>query len=245
MTFGGIRKLTLLDYPDKTACTLFTVGCNFRCPYCQNSSLIDATHYAQTTSPAKNAGMQNISPSDVLDFLKTRHGLLDGVCISGGEPLIHDNLAPFIDEIKKLGFLVKIDTNGSHPQKLEKLLKSGKIDYVAIDIKNTAEKYAKTIGLKTFDITPILDSIKLLKQSTVEHEYRTTVVREFHTEDDLISIAKWLNEHSGNNTKFYLQNFVSSDNVLQKGLSGYSATEMEQFQNHVKSVLPQTELRGV
>jgi len=235
MTFGGIRKLTLLDYPDKTACTLFTVGCNFRCPYCQNVSLLDIHNKEQDVTTS----------SDILEFLKTRPGLLDGVCISGGEPLMQDNLAPFIDEIKKLGFLVKIDTNGSYPQKLEKLIKFGNIDYVAIDIKNTPEKYAKTIGLKEFDIAPIIESITILNQSNIEHEYRTTVVREFHTEDDLISIAKWLEKHSGNNTKYFLQNFEDSDNVLQRGLSGYSATEMEQFQSHVRSALPQTELRGV
>jgi len=230
MNIGGIQKLTLLDYPEKTACTLFTVGCNFRCPFCQNSSLID-----------ESSDMQKQSASEILSFLQTRQGKLDGVCISGGEPLINENLVAFIHEVKALGFLVKLDTNGSFPQKLEKLLTTGMIDYVAMDIKNSPEKYAETIGVPDYNIVPIEESIKLLCSGLISHEFRTTVVREYHTADDLVSIARWLSGAK----KYYLQGFINSDGVVKKGLNGYSKEEMEKILQSVKAVLPTAELRGI
>jgi len=230
MIFGGIQKLTLIDYPDKTACTLFTVGCNFRCPYCQNVSLIDTAE-----------GECKIPASEVLDFLKTRKGLLDGVCISGGEPLLHDDLEAFIVEVKKLGFPVKLDTNGSYPQKLKKLLASGVLDYIAMDIKNTPEKYALTAGVPGYDTYPVEESIGILCSSTVPHEFRTTVVQEFHTEDDLTNIAKWI---SGNE-KYCIQSFKDSEGVMYGGLHSYSDEEMFRFLENIKKVLPNAELRGI
>jgi len=229
MVFGGIQKLTLLDYPDKTACTVFTIGCNFNCPYCQNASLIK-----------KETAEQAIKASEVLDFLKTRKSLLDGVCISGGEPLQQDDLEEFIDEVKAMGFLVKLDTNGYFPKKLEHLIKNGKPDYIAMDIKNTPEKYAKTTGLSEFDISPVEESITILLQSSIPYEFRTTVVREFHTADDLTSIAGWI---SGAR-KYCLQGFISSDDVLQAGLHGYPDTQMQRFLNSIKPILPTAQLRG-
>jgi len=232
MIFGGIQKLTLLDYPDRTACTLFTTGCNFNCPFCQNKTLID---------PATAEDTQAISSSEVISFLETRQGLLDGVCISGGEPLIHDDLDDFLSEVKKLGFLIKLDTNGSYPDKLHKLIESGMLDCVAMDIKNSPEKYAETIGLPSYNVSPIEESIKLLRSSSIPFEFRTTVVREFHTEKDLLEIAQWI---SGAD-KYYLQGFVDSDGVMQKGLHGYSAEEMQEFLSSIKTALPNAELRGI
>jgi len=253
MVFGGIQKLTLLDYPEKTACTLFTVGCDFRCPFCQNASFI-------------NPGNEIITVSEVLTFLKTRKGLLDGVCISGGEPLLQDDLEVFIDEIKTLGYLIKIDTNGSDPRKLEKLINSGKIDFISMDIKNTPEKYARTIGMPGFDTSKIQESVKLLQSSTIQHEFRTTVVKEFHTEDDLLSIADWIsnaksisdiksmsdsipenliNQNKKDPVYYFLQKFIDSDGVKQKGLNSYSDIEMRHFLKKIKTILPFAELRGV
>ena len=244
MTFGGIQKLTLLDYPERTACTLFTIGCNFRCPYCQNKTLLNASDCKQT-----------ISASEVLAFLRTRQKLLDGVCISGGEPLMQKNLASFIKEVKELGFLVKIDTNGTYPQRLSELIDSGIIDYVAMDIKNTPEKYAASAGVKDYDITPVLESMDILHLSSIEYEYRTTVVRELHTEDDLVSIANRIrgkSDYSGknlqtsdSNIKYFLQGFVDSGDVLQKGLTCYTAEELQHFLCKIKEILPTAELRGV
>jgi len=230
MVFGGIQKLTLLDYPEKTACTLFTVGCNFVCSYCQNASLIDSC-----------GGVETIPATEIMSFLKARGSLLDGVCISGGEPMIHDDLDAFISEVKELGFLVKLDTNGSYPDKLEKLISSGKIDYIAMDIKNTPEKYGKTIGIPGYDVSPVKESVDLLRSSDITHEFRTTVVREFHTNEDLLSIARWI---SGSR-KFFLQRFVDSEGVVQRGLHSYSDAEMLQILSNIMKIQPNTELRGL
>ena len=232
MVFGGIQKVTLLDYPGKTACTVFTIGCDFACPFCQNASLINVN---------KKNEIQTLKEDDVLNFLKTRSGLLDGVCISGGEPLLQEGLELFIDKVKELGFLVKIDTNGSNTEKLLALIESGNIDYVAMDIKNSPEKYAQTIGLPWYDITLIDESISILLSDKVPYEFRTTVVKEFHTPEDLNLIAQWI---SGAD-KYYLQMFIDSDNVKQKGFNSYSGAEMKQFVREIKKVLPSTELRGV
>jgi len=230
MVFGGIQKLTLLDYPEKTACTVFTVGCNFRCLFCQNSSLIDPS-----------GSIERIDESDILSYLETRRGLLDGVCISGGEPLMQDDLDVLIDKIREMGFLVKLDTNGSYPDKLEKLLFTGRLDYVAMDIKNSQEKYSSTIGIHGYDISPIKKSINLLQTSTIPYEFRTTVVSGLHTGEDLLSIAQWI---SGAR-KYYLQVFTDSDGVVQSGLLSYSDTEMRQFLSDIKEIQPNTELRGI
>jgi len=230
MNFGLIRKLTLLDYPEKTACTLFTIGCNFRCPFCQNSSLISPDNKVKTQSE-----------SEVLDFLKSRQGLLDGVCISGGEPLLNDNLEEFISKVKELEFLIKLDTNGSYPEKLRKSIKSGMVDYIAVDIKNSPEKYAQTIGLSAYNVSSIEESISLLQSSGIPHEFRTTVVKEFHTIDDLISIAKWLS----NAEKYYLQGFIDSEGVSFSGFNAYSKEEMQEFLVKIRTVLANAELRGI
>jgi len=230
MNFGRIQKLTLLDYPDKTACTLFTVGCNFKCPFCQNSSLINPENETQTQSTA-----------EVLKFLKTRKGLLDGVCISGGEPLLNDDLGEFISDVKKMGFSVKLDTNGSYPEKLKKLIESEMIDYIAMDIKNSPEKYVKTIGLSAYDIFRIEESICLLQSSGISHEFRTTAVKEFHSPDDILSIARWLS----NAERYYLQGFIDSEGVLYSGFTAYSEEEMQELIQKVKEVLPVAELRGI
>jgi len=236
VVFGGIQKVTLLDYPDKTACTLFTIGCNFRCPFCQNSSLVEPEKSGDAAGEA-----QRIKASEIIDFLKKRQGLLEGVCISGGEPLLQDGLYDFIKDVKGMGFLVKLDTNGGEPEKLKEIITSGTIDYIAMDIKNTPEKYAETIGVPEYDASKIKESVNILLSSEVQYEFRTTVVRELHCTEDILNIAKWISAAD----RYFLQGFINFDGVMQKGLSGYSNEEMQELLRNVKKIQPAAELRGV
>lgn len=213
----GFDKLTLLNYPDKVACTIFTKGCNFKCPFCHNSSLI-------------NLDKENDKYEEVISYLKKRKGILDGVCITGGEPLIHKSTKDLIKEIKSMGFLVKLDTNGSNPVMLKELIDENLIDYVAMDIKNTFDKYEMTIGCKT-NIDNIKKSIEILESSNIDYEFRTTIVKELHTFDDIKGIINRLN----NKSKYYIQNFRNSDGVLNKKLNGFTKEELENLQKQIKN----------
>ena len=192
---GGIEKSTLIDYPGRIACTVFLIGCNFRCPFCYSSELV---------LPEKIKLQPRISQKDFFKFLKERQGLIDGVVICGGEPTISKDLPEFIRKIKKLGFLIKLDTNGSNPEMLKKLIKEGIIDYVAMDIKAPLEsqKYNRGVGVKV-DLDKIRESIEIIKNSYVDYEFRTTVVPTIHTKEDIIQIAKEISPAK----KYYLQNF--------------------------------------
>lgn len=203
MLILGLQKTTLVDFPRKVACTIFTGGCNLRCPFCHNSSLVLADKFPSS-----------ISEDEIFAFLKKRKGILDGVCITGGEPLIQPDIAKFISKIKDMGYLVKLDTNGCYPNKLKELVNQNLIDYVAMDIKNSPKRYAETVGIKDFDITPILDSVEFLLKGTVPFEFRTTIVKEFHDENSIIDIAKWIKGAP----HYYLQDFVDSGDLLQSGL---------------------------
>ena len=178
MKIQGLQKLTLLDYPGQVACTIFTAGCNFRCPFCHNAPLV--THIDDSC---------DITTEEIFAFLKKRQGILDGVCVSGGEPLVQPDIAEFIREIKALGYHVKLDTNGSFPEKLKELVDEGLLDYVAMDIKNSARKYGETIGIDGYDPARILESVDYLMTNVVPFEFRTTVVREFHKKTDFEDIA--------------------------------------------------------
>ncbi|MDL2280763.1 anaerobic ribonucleoside-triphosphate reductase activating protein [Selenomonadales bacterium OttesenSCG-928-I06] len=230
MIIDGVQKLSLLDFPDKTCCTLFTLGCNYCCPFCHNASLITC-----------DTSKEGVSWPEVKSFLKKRQGLLDGVCISGGEPLLQDGLADFIGEIKLLGFEVKLDTNGSLPEKLKSLVSHGLIDYVAMDIKNSQEKYSETIGLLKYDLDAVKESVQFLLSGVVPYEFRTTVVRELHSEKDFLSIGSWLCGAED----YYLQCFVDSENVLRKGLSGYAKEELEKFKSLVEPFVKSVKIRGI
>ena len=192
MNIQGLQKMTLLDYPGKIAATVFTGGCNFRCPYCHNASLVLHAEDAQ-----------DIPEEDFFAFLSKRIGLLDGVCISGGEPLLQEDIRRFISEIKSLGFLVKLDTNGSFPSKLKELVSSGLIDYVAMDIKNFPAGYARTAGTTVDVLSKIEKSVDFLLGNPVKYEFRTTVVKGFHTKEDFIAIGKWIQGAQ----RYFLQSF--------------------------------------
>ena len=235
MNLQGIQKLTLLDYPDHMACTLFTGGCNFRCPFCHNGDLVLHSTATQGMTPA-------ISHDELFSFLEKRQGILDGVCITGGEPLLQPDLEDWIREIRELSFLVKLDTNGSFPGKLSHLLEQGLIDYVAMDIKNCKERYHETAGLPvSYDLTPIEDSVKLLMGGNVPYEFRTTIVREYHRPQDVVSMAQWIAGAS----RYYLQGFLESENVIKRGLHGLDAVEMDALVPLILPYVPSVQVRGL
>ena len=229
MNIQGIQKLTLLDYPDHMACTVFTGGCNMRCPFCHNASLV--------LRPGENPAYFE---EEIYAFLKKRQGVLDGVAITGGEPLLQHDLREFILRVRELGFAVKLDTNGSYPARLEALIKEGLLDYIAMDVKNSLEKYAQTVGVPHFDTAPIEQSIALLRESDVPFELRTTVVRELHTAEDIEDMGVWL----AGDHKHYLQGFIDSGDLIRKGLSGYDKNQMVDLVNVLKAYVPRAELRG-
>ncbi len=228
---GGIQKMSLLDYPEKVACTVFTSGCGFKCPFCHNRELVFVPE-----------NYEYCEPRQVLSYLEKRKGLLDGVCISGGEPLLQEGLAEFIREIRRMGYLIKLDTNGNHPGRLKEILEEGLADYVAMDVKNTRAKYPVTVGLNesVFRIGNIEESMNILKASGVGYEFRTTVVKELHERSDLLEMAEWLRDAP----VWYLQQYQDSENVIQRGFSAYSAKEMEELCEEIRNIMPRVKLRG-
>lgn len=226
MEIAGLQKLTLLDFPGKVACTVFLPGCNFRCPFCHNAPLLERP---EVTSDA-----------ELLRFLKTRQGLLDGVAVTGGEPLLSAGLPELLEKIKALGYLVKLDTNGSFPERLEALLNAGLVDCVAMDIKNAPEKYALTTGRDDV-IEAVRRSAALLMNGTVEYEFRTTVVNELHEPEDFETIGRWL----AGAQQFFLQCYKDSENVLQPGLHAPSREKLERCREALKEYIPNVELRGI
>ena len=228
MKINGLQKTTLLDFPEKVACTVFTGGCNFRCPFCHNASLVTRTDDAS-----------EISQSEFFSYISKRKGILDGVCITGGEPLLAHGIEDFIREIKNLGLLVKLDTNGTFPEKLEALLSQGLLDYVAMDIKNSKEKYAETACVSQFP-SKIEKSISLIMDMAPDYEFRTTVVKELHTPQDIEKIAQWI----AGTKHYYLQTYVDSGDILCSGFSAYSEAEMLEILENTRKILPCAVLRG-
>ena len=236
MIIAGIKKLSLLDYPEKLAATIFTCGCNFRCPFCHNAQLVTG-----------GSECEAISEDEVLRFLESRVGKLDGVCITGGEPLLQNGLSDFIRKIRSLGFFVKLDTNGFFPDKLSELLENSLLDYIAMDIKNSEEKYAKTVALRGFDIEPVKKSIQLILSSKIPFEFRTTLVRGLHTDRDMYGIGELIKGAPVH----YLQNFENSGDLVgfdssekELEMSFFSRAEIEQFQRILSEFVQKVEIRG-
>lgn len=230
MIINGFQKLTLLDYPGRVACTIFTAGCNFRCPFCHNASLV--THIDKDNI---------ISTEEVLDYLKKRQGILEGVCITGGEPLLQPDIKEFIGEIKKLGYAVKLDTNGSFPEKLKELVNEGLVDYVAMDIKNSKAKYKATACISDLDLSKIEESVDFLINGNLDFEFRTTIVNEFHTIDDIQDIVVWIK----GTHKYFLQNFVDSGDLIGAGLSPVTLDTLRVMRGKATENIPCVEIRGV
>lgn len=229
MTINGMQKLTLLDYPGNVACLIFTQGCNFRCPFCHNSGLLDM-----------NNNCEKIDEKEVFKYLEKRRGLLDGVCISGGEPLLQKDIVDFIRKVKDLGYKVKLDTNGSSPKKLKQLIEDGLIDYVAMDIKNDFLNYDKTAGMCT-NIDNIKKSIEIIENSNIEYEFRTTIVKQFHDVEKLEKIIQYI----GPNARYYIQNYQDCSSVLQRGLNGFDNEELLNIKNTLGVKYPNLVVRGV
>lgn len=224
MNVQGFQKLTLLDFPQKTACTIFTGGCNLRCPFCHNATLVQ--------KPMEN----NNQTEYVLDYLKKRVGILDGVCITGGEPLLQPDLKDFIKKIKELGYKVKLDTNGALPKRLKEVI--GLVDYVAMDIKAGFSNYKKAT-CSDIDVSAFKDSIYIIRNSGIDHEFRTTCVKGIHTINDFTEIGELLQGEK----KYFIQGFVDSGNLI-KGGEAFTKDEMHEFLNEIKKYIPEAELRG-
>lgn len=230
MKICGYNKTTLLDYPGKVACTIFLGGCNFRCPFCQNSGLVISPDLQPEYSQEK-----------LLAFLKKRKGILDGVCITGGEPTLANGLDDFLKEIKELGYEIKLDTNGSRPAVVKALAKQGLIDKVAMDIKACPDHYELLSGLKCPDMDSVQETVNFLMTGNLDYEFRTTVIKELHTAEDFRQIGQWLKGAKA----YYLQAYRDSDSVLKPGFSSYSRKELEAFRDILLETIPLVEIRGI
>ena len=228
MRIAGIQKLSLLDYPDKLSCIIYTYGCNLKCPFCQNSTLIDGD-------------IDCIQEKEVFDYLEKRKNILEGVVVSGGEPTIQKDLKEFIKKIKDMGFLVKLDTNGLNPKMLKELIDEGLVDYVAMDIKNSIAKYSPICGIKNVKTNNILESINILLNSKIDYEFRTTIMKGYHDIDSIKEILKLI----GKKSKYYLQNFRLSENVLDKNIHGFSIEELIEIEKKLNVLYKNVKVRDL
>lgn len=227
MKILGLEKLSLVDYPGYTCAVVFTGGCNFRCPFCHNAGLV-------------MEDVEELSEIEVIEYLTKRHGLLDAVCVSGGEPTMQSDLISFLKKLKDIGYKVKLDTNGSNPNILKNILDNNLVDYVAMDIKNNLEDYSEIIGYKCYDSAKILESINILKENKVDYEFRTTLVKEFH---ELQNIQKMSEDLLGAKT-LYLQRFVDNDNCIEKNLHEVPKDIAENYVDVLSTTISNVQLRG-
>lgn len=234
MKIAGLQKMTLLDYPGKVACTVFLGGCNFRCPFCHNSQLIRDSDIM-------------MEDTQLLDFLKKRKGLLDGVCITGGEPTLHKDLPQLLVRIKNLGYPVKLDTNGYRPDILKALIEQGLVDYVAMDVKNGSVGYAETAGLPGLQIERIEESLRLLILGAVDYELRTTLAEPLHDEASVLGIRTWLEELGGGRKvkRYFLQGFVDRETVLFSGLKAPEKEQLLRYRELLAACAETVEIRGM
>jgi len=226
----GLHTLTLLDYPGKVACTVFTGGCNLRCPFCHNASMVIDTRDQQV-----------IAQEEVFSFLKKRRGVLDGVCITGGEPLLQPELEGFLRRVREMGYSVKLDTNGCFPQRLKAITAEGLVDYIAMDIKSSPRNYAQAAGISDFDISGVRESIRFLLSGPIDYEFRTTVVKGLHDAEILREAALLIQGAK----RYFLQKFEDSGDLIGIGMSGFSEIEMKTFLEVIAPTVQTAALRGV
>ena len=226
MKISGIQKLTLLDFPGKVACTIFTPGCNLRCPFCHNATLVFSC-------------TDEIGEERVLAFLNKRVGILDGICVTGGEPLLQKDIAAFLRKVKALGYQIKLDTNGTFPDRLQPLLEEQLVDYVAMDIKASPANYDTATGVAT-DLEKIRRSVELLKQSGVAHEFRTTTVKGIHTAADFAAIAQWLQGEEN----YYIQQYKIADDMIGAPFESFTKEELDAFAAIMKPAVKNVGVRG-
>lgn len=230
MQINGLVKTSLVDYPGHLAATLFTGGCNMRCPFCHNSNLV-----------LLEENLEHFSEENILELIKKRRGTLEAICITGGEPTMQKELLPFLRKLRNFDLKIKLDTNGLYPDILSSALDEKLLDFVAMDIKNCPDKYAMTAGVSSIPLSSISKSISLLTKNSIDYEFRTTVVQEFHTLEDLKSIANWL----AGAKKYVLQNYQASPNQLSPELfTAYSYEHMKSFQKMLEPFFNVVELRG-
>lgn len=230
MQIHGFNKTTLLDYPGHLASTLFVSGCNFRCPFCHNASLVI------------NPESDNTIPLETIySTLNKRRGIIEGICITGGEPTMYSGLSDFIRSIKDMGFLVKLDTNGNNPKVLKDLLDNHLIDYVAMDIKNSKEKYSLSVGLPSFQTAFIEESVDYLLNGVIPYEFRTTIVKEHHNLQDILAIGKWINGAQS----YFLQAYKDSGDIISPGLTSHPKSELNKFREALLPFVKQVEIRGI
>ncbi len=228
MLIGGFQKLTILDFPGKLACILFTYGCNYRCPFCHNAALVTDAR-------------EEHSVDEVLSYLKKRRGVLEGVVVSGGEPFLQPDLEDLLHQIKDLGLAIKLDTNGTFPDRLIAAVQAGLLDYVAMDIKNSKGKYPLTAGCERVSLDAVERSVEFLKSGAVDYEFRTTLVHELHTAEDMQEIGEWIRGAR----RYYLQNFIDSGNIIGSSLTPLEPAEIEHFCEIMKEFVPDSAIRGV
>ena len=230
MSIHGLNKLTLLDYPGKVAATLFLGGCNFRCPFCQNGDLV-----------LRPASQPILDHEEVYRFLKKRQGILEGVCITGGEPTLYAGVEALICHIREMGYVVKLDTNGYRPDILQSLVEKGLVDMVAMDIKSDQAGYAKAAGLNKLELSKIKESVEFLMSNAVPYEFRTTAVRELHNQETFENIANWI----GGCQAYYLQNYRDSDAVICAGYHGFELEELRAYQMILQEKIDIVGIRGI
>ena len=228
--FYGLQKLTLLDYPGKMAATVFTGGCNFRCPFCHNKGLVYL-----------NEEQEEYSEEDILNFLNSRKKILDGVCVTGGEPLLQVGIEDFLRKVRETGLKIKLDTNGTYFEKLKRIVEEGLVDYVAMDVKNSKELYALTTGLENIDIESIEKSVAYLKENHVDYEFRTTLVKEFHENTDFTKVGEWLK----GSKRLYLQSFVDHGTCIKEGLNALDINQIIKIKETLAPYVEHIEIRGV
>ena len=228
MKIYGLEKLSMVDFEGHLCATVFTAGCNFRCPFCHNADLVNGTNLTEITN------------EEFFEYLKKRKGMLDSVCVSGGEPTIWKDLPDFIKKIKELGYLVKLDTNGTNPTMLKKLIDEKLIDYVAMDIKNSKESYTKTAGKGKFDTREIEKSVELLKSGIIPYEFRTTLIKGHHTEAEIKKMANWLK----GSDRLFLQCFIDSGNCIADGCEKIEKETAEKFKQILEGGIKEVKLRG-
>ena len=229
MKIHGLQKMTLLDFPGRVACTVFLGGCDMRCPFCHNAELIDGS-----APPV-------MEEKELLAFLEKRKGLLDGVAFTGGEPLLREDLDGLFERIQALGYPIKLDTNGTHPDRLARLIDRGLVQYAAMDVKNAPERYAETVGVPGFDLTPVRESVSLLLQGKIPYEFRTTVVAEFHDGDSIRGIGEWIRGAE----RYVLQKFTDRDSVPFAGLHAPADEELRSWVKIAAPFVREAGLRGV
>lgn len=228
MVINGLQKLTLLDFPAHTAAIVFTAGCDLRCPFCHNAPLVSRIRLDE-----------RLDEEEIFFYLEKRFGILDGVCVSGGEPLLQKDIFSFLERVKAMGYAVKLDTNGSSPEKLREAIDRGLVDYVAMDVKNAPELYSKTTGIKDLDIAPFAKSRDILLSSSVDYEFRTTVTNELHTPESVAAAAEWI----GGAKRYFIQNFKDSGDTVGEGMTPVAQKMLEEMKKEASKFVENVHIR--